>query len=89
MGAAEVGGTRAGKLEGLLQGTQGQDHQERASAYTLGEDKGSNACPRARFWGDVRMLLTEYTWEAGRMSYSVGSGGWACILQLLVLLSTS
>lgn len=35
-----------------------------------------------RWW---RGRLTEYTWEAGRMSCSVGSGGSAWALQLLVL----
>lgn len=33
--------------------------------------------------------LTEYTWEAGGMSYSLGSGGAAWALQLLALPPTS
>lgn len=38
---------------------------------------------------DARALLTEYTWEAGRMSYSVGSGGSAWALHLLASPPTS
>lgn len=51
--------------------------------------RGRGAFPGPRFGGDTRTPLTEYTWEAGRMSYSVGSGGSAWALQLLAPPPTS